>query len=361
VRVITTCPYSLSLPGGVQGQVLGLARALRGLGVDARVVAPCDGPPPEPGVVSIGPSVEWESNGSIAPIAPGPVATRRTIAALRGIRPDVVHLHEPVVPGPSLATLIGFEGPMVGTFHSSGDILPSEWLKPPLRPLVQRLAVRVAVSDAAARTAAECYGTDDARVLWNGIEVERYARAVPVGTAVPAVLFVGRHEERKGLGVLLDAWEGLERDAVLWVVGSGPQSDALRARGTARTEWVGRVTAEELAGRLRGATAFCAPSLHGESFGVVLLEAMAAGTAVVASGIEGYANVARDGREALLVPPGDVDALRSALRRVLDDAPLRDRLLAAGRERAAAFSMARLAEAYLGCYEEAAAAARDRT
>jgi phosphatidylinositol alpha-mannosyltransferase len=360
VRVITTCPYSLSIPGGVQGQVLGLARALRALGVDARVVAPCDGPPPEPGVVSIGPSVEWESNGSVAPIAPGPIATRRTIAALRSIRPDVVHLHEPVVPGPSLATLIGFEGPMVGTFHSSGDILPSEWLKPPLRPLVQRLSVRVAVSEAAARTAATCYGTDDARVLWNGIDVERYARAAPLVPASPAVLFVGRHEERKGLDVLLDAWEGLDRDAVLWVVGSGPGTGALQARATPRTEWLGRVTTDQLAARLRGASAFCAPSLHGESFGVVLLEAMAAGTAVVASAIEGYANVARDGSEALLVPPGDPLALRHALRRVLDEEPLREGLVAAGRARAATFSMQRLAEAYVGCYDEAAASAARR-
>ena len=358
MRVITTCPYSLSLPGGVQGQVLGLARALRALGVDARVVAPCDGPPPEPGVISIGPSVEWESNGSVAPIAPGPVATRRTIAALRSIRPDVVHLHEPVVPGPSLATLIGFEGPMVGTFHSSGDILPSEWLKPPLRPLVQRLAVRVAVSEAAAHTAAECYGTDDARVLWNGIEVERFAGAPATPAPVPTVLFVGRHEDRKGLGVLLDAWAALDRDAVLWIVGTGPRTEELQARHVARVEWLGRVTDAELASRLRGATVFCAPSLHGESFGVVLLEAMSAGATVVASAIDGYANVARAELEGVLVAPGDYTGLRDALRRVLDDATLRERLVTAGRDRAAEFSMRRLAEVYLGCYEEAAAAVR---
>jgi phosphatidylinositol alpha-mannosyltransferase len=335
----------------VQQQVLGLARELRALGVDARAVAPCDGPPPAPGVISVGPSVEWESNGSIAPIAASSTATKRTIAALRDVRPDVVHLHEPAVPGPSLSSLMGCDLPMVGTFHSSGDVLPAEWMKPPLKGLMQRLAVAVAVSDAAAETADECYGVDDARVLWNGIDVERFAHVEPVRSPVPAVLFVGRHEDRKGLGVLLDAWTGLDRDAVLWVIGSGPQSHELRARRTPRVEWLGTVPDRELAGRLRGATVFCAPSTHGESFGIVLLEAMAARTAVVASAIDGYSNVARPRREAVLVPPGDADALCGALREVLDDAALRARLVEAGSARAASFSMRRLAEAYVELYE----------
>ncbi len=167
------------------------------------------------------------------------------------------------------------------------------------------------------------------------------------------MLFIGRHEPRKGLEVLLDAWAGVDRDAVLQVVGVGPQTDELRKRGVPNVEWFGTVTDTPRNALLRGATAFCAPSLRGESFGVVLLEAMAAGAAIVASAIPGYQNVARPGRDALLVPPGDVDALRGALRRLLDDAKLRARLVASGHERAEQFSMRRLAERYLELYERA--------
>ncbi len=168
-------------------------------------------------------------------------------------------------------------------------------------------------------TAVAAWGHDDVQVLWNGIEIERYATAEPAPSAVPAVVFVGRHEQRKGLAVLLDSWDGIDRDAVLWVVGTGPQTDELRAHDVPGVVWLGRLSDAELESRLRGATVFCAPSLGGESFGVVLLEAMAAGTPIVASAIDGYENVARPDREALLVPPDDVAALRAALRQLLDD------------------------------------------
>ncbi len=349
-------PYSLTRPGGVQGQVMGLARELRKIDVDVRVIGPCDGPPPSPGVVSVGASVNWDSNGSVAPIAAGKVVARRTIEALRSIGPDVVHLHEPAVPGPTITALIGFQGPMVGTFHISGE-MSRAYLKPALRGAMSRLRVRVAVSEAARDTAAAYYG-GEYRVLWNGIEEGLRRSEEPFPSARPAVLFVGRHEPRKGLGVLLDAWRGIERDATLWVVGEGPQTSELRSRAVAGVEWLGRLTDEDLAARLAGASAFCAPSTGGESFGIVLLEAMVARIPIVASAIDGYADVARADREALLVPPDDPEALRAALRRVLDDAPLRARLVESGVERAAEFSMSRLAEAYAGCYEECRAARR---
>ena len=345
-----TSPYSLSRPGGVQGQVLGLARELRKLGVDVRVVGPCDGPPPEPGVVSVGPSVEWNSNGSVAPISPGRATARRTAEVMRSIEPDLVHLHEPAVPGPCLSALIGFSGPMVGTFHASGELLHM-WTRPVLRSQMARLSARVVVSESALDTARANWYDAEYVVLWNGIEVERFATAVPTPAARPAAFFVGRHEPRKGLAVLLDAWRTLDRDAVLWVGGTGPQTEELRATAPANVEWLGALTDADRNARLRGATVLCAPSLGGESFGVVLLEGMAAGTPVVASAIEGYRNVARADVDALLVPPDDVRALRDALRRVFDDAALRDRLVAAGRTRAEEFSMARLAERYLELYE----------
>ncbi len=116
------CPYSLSLPGGVQGQVVGIARAMRTVGVEARVLAPCDGPPPESWITPLGASVPATGNGSVAPIAPDPSAALRTIRALRDERFDIVHLHEPFVPGPTLTALLFSDGPLVGTFHRAGAI-----------------------------------------------------------------------------------------------------------------------------------------------------------------------------------------------------------------------------------------------
>ena len=139
------------------------------------------------------------------------------------------------------------------------------------------------------------------------------------------------------------------------MIGTGPQGAELAARKTPGVEWLGSVTEAERNARLRGATVFCAPSLGGESFGIVLLEAMAAGTAIVASAIEGYEDVARADREAILVPPGDPGALRDALAGLLDDAGRRAELVAAGRKRAEEFSMRALARRYVECYEQARA------
>jgi len=272
--------------------------------------------------------------------------------ALRTLEPDVVHLHEPIVPGPTVSALIGFNGPMVGTFHAAGEV-PYQWLRPALRSLMMRLTFRVAVSESARDTAAGNWSGAEYEVLWNGIEIDRIATAAPAQSAQPTVLFIGRHEPRKGLEVLLDAWAGIDRDARLQIIGVGQQTDELKRRAVGNVEWFGTVTDGPRDELLRGATAFCAPSLRGESFGVVLLEAMAAGTPIVASAIEGYQNVARAGQDALLVPPGDVGALRDALRALLDDPALGARLVESARERAEQFSMRKLAERYLELYARA--------
>ena len=348
MRVLMVAPYSLTRVGGVQGQVLGLTRALRRLGVDVRVIGPCDGPPPAPGIMSVGTSVGWESNGSIAPIATDARAARRTIDVLRDLEPDVVHLHEPVVPGPALALLLGSEVPTVSTHHIAGDV-GRDWALPALRTQMHRLAARVAVSASARETAIDAYG-GEYEVWWNGIDVDDVRRAIPTPTRRPAVVFIGRHEERKGLRVLLDAWDGIDRDAELWVIGSGPETEELQRRGVPDVVWLGRVDDAERDARLRGATVFCAPALGGESFGVVLLEAMAAGAAVVASDIDGYRNVATHELDALLAAPGDVQELRAALRRALDEDALRARLVEAGHRRADQLSMRLLAERYRDLY-----------
>jgi len=354
------CPYSLSTPGGVQGQVLGLARSLRARGVDARVVGPCDGPPPEPGVVTVGRTKEVESNGSIAAIAPGPAVARRTRDALAHLDPDVVHLHEPFVPGPTLSTLLESRKPMVGTFHASGDLSRAYSLFEPMaRKAGRRLAARTAVSDAAATAAGRHLGGEYV-VLPNGVEVERFATADPWPAERPALCFVGRHEPRKGLAVLLRAHEGLHDVADLWVAGDGPETGVLRARSGPGVEWLGRIPDAERSRRLRGASVFCAPSVSGESFGIVLVEAMAAGTPVVASDIQGYRNVARAGREAVLVPPNDAAALRDAIDALLRDPGLAARLVAAGYRRADEFAMDRLAGRFLELYRSVSVPAAAR-
>ncbi len=165
-------------------------------------------------------------------------------------------------------------------------------------------------------------------------------------------MFVGRHEERKGLAILLEAVELLPSDVRLWVAGEGPETGQLRDRykSERRIEWLGRIEDDELAKRLRGADVFCAPSLHGESFGVVLLEAMAAGVPIVASDLPGYRRVARPGQEGLLVAPGDSKALGAALRDVLDHSDQAERLVTGGQQRVAEFSMSKLANVYTDLY-----------
>ena len=356
MRVVLICPYSLTLPGGVQGQVLGLARTLRARGISATVVGPCDGAPPEAGVISVGPSVSLAANGSVAPLAPDPPAIRRTLEVLASEQPDVLHLHEPLVPGPALTALLAGHVPAVGTFHASGRVPAYVWLRPAVRAVARRIGLRTAVSPEA-RALAERWLGGACHVLPNGVEVERFAKAdhwprpATPGGSGRAVLFVGRHEPRKGLEVLLKAFSALDTDAVLWVAGEGPETAALAAASPCNVEWLGRISDQELAERMRTAAVFCAPSLHGESFGVVLLEAMAAGTPVVASDISGYRDVARDDREAVLVPAGDPAALADGLRRVLDDPLLAARLVEAGTARASTFSMERLAGRYIDLYE----------
>jgi len=353
-------PYSLSRPGGVQGQVVGLARVLRTRGHEVTVVAPAGDPD---GIVDtdgdhyvVGRPVGLHSNGSVAPVALSPLAAARAERFVHHGNFDVAHLHEPLAPMASYGLVLRDPLPMVGTYHRSGV---SRWVRP-LRPLAalvgRRMQVRVAVSEAARETGEQA-GGGDFEVLFNGIEIDRFEAAPPQRDPEgrPAVLFLGRHEPRKGLHVLLDAFATLRQPAVLWVAGDGPGTEVQRRRHpeSDRVHWLGLLSDEEVASRLAGATVLCAPSLQGESFGMVLLEGMAAGCTVVASDIEGYRTAA--GGHATLVAPGDVHALASALDQVLVDAdagtltqPRKEAV-----EYARAWSMDALAGRYLEVYGRA--------
>jgi phosphatidylinositol alpha-mannosyltransferase len=368
----------------VQGQVVGLARALGARGHRVTVFAPLDDAdhvPTDLDLVVCGRSVSLPSNGSRAPVS---LSLRAATRALRSVRRggfDVVHVHEPFSPGLSYLLLVA-RGvpPLVATFHRSGGSRLYSLLAPVTRPLARRLALRCAVSEAARSTASAALG-GTYQVLFNGVEVDRYRGTEPWPTTGPTVLFLGRHEVRKGLRVLLDAFAQLARPGstgdvatssagsrassatpTLWVAGDGPETERLRQAHpeSPTVQWLGVLSEEEKVRRLAGATVLCVPSLGGESFGMVLLEAMAARCAVVASDIDGYRDAA--GGTAVLVPPGDADALAQALALALDtprgpadgiggtgEASRGLRRLAASR-RAEGWSMAELARRYEGLY-----------
>lgn len=353
MRVGMVCPYSLSVPGGVQGQVLGIAKALRKHNVDVRVLGPCDGPPPETSVTPLGNSLPTAANGSIAPIAPDPAAQMRTIRALRDERFDLLHLHEPMVPGPTMTALVMKGSPVVGTFHAAGKSASYQWLKPVLKRLATRIDVRCAVSSDAEHMAQKALG-GEYRMLFNAIDTSPAKAPEPWPTQAPTIFFLARHERRKGLEVLLEAMQYLPEDTQLWIGGEGSDTARLvQAYGhDKRLVWLGRISADEKAARLRAADVFCAPSLGGESFGVVLLEAMLAGTPIVASDLPSYERVAKHNQEAVLMPRGDAKALAKGLNKVLSQPILRESLISHGSRRVEYFSMDRLASKYCEIYDQ---------
>lgn len=354
LRVAMVSPYSVSVPGGVQSQVMGLAREMRRLGHEVRVLAPCDGPPPESFVTPLGNSLPKQSNGSVAPLAPDPAAALRTVRALNDEAFDVIHLHDPLVPGPTVTALLMRIAPTVGTFHAAGiGTRTYKVLNRTARWAADHLDVRVAVSEHARELAARNLD-GEYQILFNGIEVSRYYKPEVARAARPTIFFCGRYEPRKGLEVLLASLSSLPTDVVLWVAADGAGIEILRAQYASdpRIEWLGRITEDDKIQRLAKCTVFCAPSLHSESFGIVLLEAMAARTPLVASALEGYRNVATDDKNALLVEPGDEHALAAALARIISDNELAARLVAGGVARAEDFSMRSLAQHYLQIYRK---------
>ncbi len=347
MRIALVCPYDLSTPGGVQSQVLLLARALRARGHDVRILAPWKGVPPRAGCHGVGLALPVPGNGSIARIALSAGAMRRTWAEL-GEGFDVVHVHEPLVPGAAVAALARPGAPVVATFHRCGRSVPYGLAGVWTRRLVQRIALRCAVSDQAASTARSVVG-GDFLIVPNAVDPTVFPPKAPHDDWV-SVAFVGRHERRKGLEVLLEAFARLPRSvaARLLVAGHGPETERLSGLYPAsdRLAWLGRLSEHEKLELLANADIVCVPSLGGESFGVVLLEAMAAGAAVLASELPSYKAVAEAGKDALFFAPGDAAALTHGLEVLIGDPSLRQTLGESGRHRASLYSPSRLAQRY---------------
>lgn len=350
MRVALVCPYSLTSAGGVQRQVLGLLPALRRAGCDTVLIGPADGLLDTVGVCCVGATRPVSVNGSVAPMTLHPGAVRATLATLRRGRFDVIHLHEPFAPSITLPVVVARPAPLVATFHAAGDRTPYRWFGVPLRRLASRIDARVAVSHDARRLA-QRHLRGDYEVLYNAVDVLE-ERGRPV-TRSRSVLFLGRHEPRKGLDVLLTALAWLPSDVEVWIAGRGPQTERLVAEfgHDPRLTWLGEVSESERTRLLRSAGVLCVPSLGGESFGVVLLEALAAGAPVVASDLDAYRRVVRNGAEALLVPPGNARELVRSLTRVLDEPQLARELAQRARERSHHFDIDALAKRYLAIYE----------
>lgn len=342
MRIGLVTAYDLSRDGGVNRQALGLARALRDLGDDVLVLGPASGPVPQ-GCVGLAGVVGVPGNGSMAHIGLG-VQARSTLRFVREHRFDLLHLHAPLIPGPSRQAAAYATLPMVATFHASTEreSLGSWCVRRMARGPLRRLRAAMAVSQVAKAFSQVLY-QGPMHVIPCGIRGADFSSVpgpVPqLDAAHPLrILFVGRFcEPRKGLRVLLQAAAQLRRAGRLvevTVAGSGRHEKFASWVGPAQARFVGRLGDRALARAYCEADIFCAPSLGSESFGLVLIEAMATGCPVVASRIPGYVEAARGG--AHLVAPGDADALAAALWHVGSDPKLRAHLRQAATARAAA-------------------------
>ena len=355
MKIGLVCPYIYPESGGVAQHVRFLYENLRLRGHDVRIITASHGPQraSEGDILRIGVGFSMPTNGSVGTLTFSPRYIRQVGDLLERERFDLLHFHEPFVPFLSLFLLRESRSVNVATFHAYAGFSPSYELgSRVMGGHASRLHGRIAVS-AAARHFIDRFFPGDYKVIPNGVDVPRFANAVPIARwqdGTPNVLFVGRLEPRKGVLDLLKAHRILRKtgsDHRLLIVGSGPQEREARryvaTRGLQSVEFLGRISDTEKAQLFRTVDVFASPATGGESFGIVLLEAMAAGAPIVASDIHGYKGVVRRDREGLLVPPHEPKELAKAIARLLGDPDLRAEMSNAGRLRAEAFSWPRVA------------------
>jgi phosphatidylinositol alpha-mannosyltransferase len=373
MRIGIVCPYSWDVPGGVQAHVRDLAERLIDLGHEVSVLAP--GEDDTPGlpryVVLAGEAwVRIPYNGSVARMQFGLVAAARVRRWLRDGDFHVVHVHEPAPPSLSLLALMIHDGPIVATFHSS--LTRSRFLSAfdtVLQPFLEKISGKIAVSPAARKVIVEHLG-GDAVVIPNGVDVAHFAAATPLRgypRAGGTIGFIGRYDEtRKGMDVLLAAAELLlptRPKLQLLVAGrSGDEDflDEVPAAVAARIKLLGQVSEADKARMLRSVDVYCAPNTGGESFGVILLEAMAAGAPIVASDLPAFRRVLSGGSAGRLFRTGNAAALAAALAELLDDGQLRGELAEAAKRAVAPYDWSIIAAEVLRVYELAIAGAAPR-
>jgi phosphatidylinositol alpha-mannosyltransferase len=368
MRIGLVCPYQWDVPGGVQYHVRDLAETLRGLGHHVEVLTPAEHEEhlPAEHVTWAGRAVPIPYNGSMASVQFGLVSAARVRRWLREGAFDVVHVHEPAPPSVSLLVCMIAKGPIVATFHAA--TIRSKFLAvwgPWVRPWLERISGRIAVSDFARRLQVEHLG-GDAVVIPNGVHVSAFAEGPPLpgyarGEGGPTIGFLGRYDEpRKGLPVLLDAMRTVVREhptARLLVAGRGNPEEFAELVGEELAPHVtllGELAEAEKAALLRSVDVYCAPNLLGESFGVILLEAMAAGAPVVASDLDAFARVLEEGTAGVLVRRGDAAELAGALAGLLADPARRAELADAGRQVVAGYDWSVIAQRILAVYETVA-------
>lgn len=361
MRIGMVCPYSFDVPGGVQSHVLQLADVMDRLGHHVSVLAPSSPGAELPDyVVSGGKAVPIPYNGSVARLRFGPATHRLVKRWLAEGDFDVLHLHEPNAPSLSMLALNIAEGPIVATFHTSTTkSLTLTVFEPILRPMHEKIVGRIAVSDLARRWQMEALGSD-AVVIPNGVDVAAFASA-PLLDGYPrtgkSVLFLGRYDEpRKGMAVLLRALPKLvERfpDVEILVVGRGDEDELRDDAGelASHLRFLGQVDDADKASAMRSADVYCAPHTGGESFGIVLVEAMAAGTAVVASDLDAFRQVLDDGAAGRLVPVDDATALADGLIEVLADDAVRERYVATATQTVRRYDWSVVARQIMRVYE----------
>jgi phosphatidylinositol alpha-mannosyltransferase len=354
MKIGLVSPYVYPLPGGVTEHVRYLYEGLRLRGHDVRIITSSHGlqRSSEGDVIRLGKGFSMPTNGSVGTVTLSPRYVSQVNTMLERERFDLLHFHEPFVPFLSLVVLRQSTSVNIATFHAYAGFSPSyEFGSRVLGSYADRLHGRIAVS-AAARHFIDRFFPGDYKVIPNGVDVDRYRRAVPLARwqdGTRNVLFVGRHEPRKGLIELLKAFRILRKtgcDCRLLVVGSGPQEREARryvmTRRLGGVEFLGRVSDNEKAQLFKTADVYVSPATGRESFGIVLLEAMAAGTAIVCSDIHGYKGVVRRGTDGLLVPPRKPKALAAAIGTLLADDELRARMGRSGTLRAEEFSWERV-------------------
>jgi phosphatidylinositol alpha-mannosyltransferase len=371
MRIGIVCPYSFDVPGGVQAHVRDLAEALIGLGHTVSVLAPAEDPPEGgPGlpeyVVPAGRAVPVPYNGSVARLAFGPLSLARVRRWLREGHFDVLHVHEPIAPSLSLLACVVATGPIVATFHTATQRSRTlAAVHGALQPILEKVTARIAVSALARRVQVE-HMDGGAVEIPNGVAVSKFAHAVPL-PGWPgeggALGFLGRFgEPRKGFGILADAFALVapERPGLrLLVAGPGDADDVLDALPRAlrpRVTLLGTVSETDKARMLRSVDLYVAPNTGGESFGIILTEAMAAGATIVASDLDAFRRVLDDGRAGALFGTGDPAALAVCLKDLLDDPARRAALARTGQSRVEAFDWPVVAAKVVDVYASAIAA-----